>query len=72
MELCQGIVLGMSSNDIVEAVIVVVEQIHENLFDYVSRLLDELMDNINDLSHEKLVEMIGNHPLTIKEMQKEN
>jgi Protein of unknown function (DUF416) len=72
LELCQGYTLEISYKTMIEIVLVVVEQIHENLFDYIACLLDESMDDVNDLSHEELLEEIGNHPLTIKEMQKEN
>ncbi len=67
LELCT-----LSSDEQIDYVISLLDEVHEILFEYVSYLLDESTNMNNNLSHNDLVNIVANHDLTVKEIQKEN
>ncbi|MEH2095803.1 hypothetical protein CDG77_03150 [Nostoc sp. 'Peltigera membranacea cyanobiont' 213] len=57
----------------VQQTISVAEEIHETLFEYIDYLRCESEDEYSeDISHEELVEIVSNHPFTVREMAKQS
>lgn len=55
-----------------EQTISVVEEIHETLFIYIDYLHQCEDEYSPDISHEELVEIVANHPFTVREMAKQS
>ncbi|WP_445631293.1 DUF416 family protein [Nostoc sp. DSM 114167] len=55
-----------------EQTISVVKQIHETLFEYIDYLCQCEDEYSEDMSHEELVEIVSNHPFTVREMAKQS
>nr|WP_322685765.1 DUF416 family protein [Nostoc sp. DedQUE07]MDZ8132047.1 DUF416 family protein [Nostoc sp. DedQUE07] len=56
----------------VRQTISVVKQIHETLFEYIDYLCQCEDEYSEDMSHEELVEIVSNHPFTVREMAKQS
>ncbi|WP_445631294.1 DUF416 family protein [Nostoc sp. DSM 114167] len=56
----------------VQQTILVVEEIHETLFIYIDYLCQCEDGYSEDMSHEELVEIVSNHPFTVREMAKQS
>lgn len=67
LELCT-----LSKKNQIEYIVTLLDEIHEILFEYISSSMDEPTDMNNNLSHNELVNIVTNHDLTVKEIQKEN
>ncbi|MBH8573199.1 DUF416 family protein [Nostocaceae cyanobacterium CENA369] len=50
----------------------VAEEIHETLFEYIDYLCQCEDEYSEDMSHEELVEIVSNHPFTVREMAKQS
>ncbi|MEH2226739.1 DUF416 family protein [Nostoc sp.] len=56
----------------VQQTISVTKEIHETLFEYIDYLCQSEDEYSEDISHEELVEIIANHPFTVREMAKQS
>ncbi|MBH8573203.1 DUF416 family protein [Nostocaceae cyanobacterium CENA369] len=67
---CETIELCLDPS--VRQTISVVKQIHETLFEYIDYLCQCEDEYSEDMSHEELVEIVSNHPFTVREMAKQS
>ncbi|MEH2233544.1 MAG: DUF416 family protein [Nostoc sp.] len=56
----------------VQQTISVAKEIHETLFEYIDYLWQSEDEYSADISHEELVEIVANHPFTVREMAKQS
>ncbi|OYD99065.1 hypothetical protein CDG77_03130 [Nostoc sp. 'Peltigera membranacea cyanobiont' 213] len=56
----------------VQQTISVAKEIHETLFEYIDYLCQCEDEYSADISHEELVEIVSNHPFTVREMAKQS
>ncbi|MEH2356966.1 DUF416 family protein [Nostoc sp.] len=56
----------------VQQTISVAKEIHETLFEYIDYLWQSEDEYSADISHKELVEIVSNHPFTVREMAKQS